>query len=153
MVNSKYIRKVDPEIATAIDNEVSRQQNNLELIASENVISPAVMEAMGSVLSNKYAEGYPGKRFYGGCEFVDDVETIAIQRANEIYGSIYANVQAHSGSQANMAALFGLLNPGKRLETWEDLVLPLVLSALSIIMLVASWRLNRKAQELKKEEK
>jgi glycine hydroxymethyltransferase len=112
MVYSKYIKKVDPEIATAIDNEINRQQFNLELIASENVISPAVMEAMGSVLSNKYAEGYPGKRFYGGCNFVDDVETIAIQRANEVYGSIYANVQAHSGSQANMAALFAFLNPG-----------------------------------------
>lgn len=111
-VNSNNIRKVDPEIAKAIDSEIDRQQNNLELIASENVISAAVMEAMGSVLSNKYAEGYPGKRFYGGCHFVDDVETIAIQRANEIYGSVYANVQAHSGSQANMAALFGLLDPG-----------------------------------------
>ncbi|MBU1171685.1 MAG: serine hydroxymethyltransferase [Proteobacteria bacterium] len=111
-MNSEHIRKVDPEIAAAIDGEIARQQNNLELIASENVISPAVMEAMGSVLSNKYAEGYPGKRFYGGCHFVDDVETIAIQRANEVYGSVYANVQAHSGSQANMAALFGFLEPG-----------------------------------------
>lgn len=111
-MNSTNIRKTDPEIATAIDYEISRQMNNLELIASENVISPAVMEAMGSCLSNKYAEGYPGKRFYGGCEFVDDVETIAISRANELYGSVYANVQPHSGSQANMAALFGLLSPG-----------------------------------------
>lgn len=112
MINLRYIKKVDSEIATAISNEISRQQNNLELIASENIISAAVMEAMGSVLSNKYAEGYPGKRYYGGCEFVDDVETIAINRANALYGSVYANVQAHSGSQANMAALFGLLSPG-----------------------------------------
>jgi glycine hydroxymethyltransferase len=113
MVNLNYIRKVDPDIAAAIENEIDRQQNNLELIASENVISAAVMTAMGSVLSNKYAEGYPGKRYYGGCHFVDDVESIAITRANEVFGSIYANVQAHSGSQANMAALFGLVNPGE----------------------------------------
>ena len=112
MVHLKYIRTVDPEIANAIENEISRQQNSLELIASENIISSAVMEAMGSVLSNKYAEGYPGKRYYGGCDFVDDVETLAINRANALYGSVYANVQAHSGSQANMAALFGLLEPG-----------------------------------------
>lgn len=112
MINLRYIKKVDSDIATAISNEISRQQNNLEMIASENIISAAVMEAMGSVLSNKYAEGYPGKRYYGGCDFVDDVETIAIERANALYGSVYANVQAHSGSQANMAALFGLLSPG-----------------------------------------
>jgi glycine hydroxymethyltransferase len=112
MINLRYIKKVDSDIATAISNEISRQQNNLEMIASENIISAAVMEAMGSVLSNKYAEGYPGKRYYGGCDFVDDVETIAIDRANALYGSVYANVQAHSGSQANMAALFGLLSPG-----------------------------------------
>lgn len=112
MIHLKYIRNIDPEIATAIDNEVNRQQNNLELIASENVISPAVMQAMGSVLSNKYAEGYPGKRYYGGCDFVDDVETIAINRACEVYGAVYANAQPHSGSQANMAALFAFLEPG-----------------------------------------
>lgn len=112
MINLRYIKKVDPEIATAISHEISRQQNNLEMIASENIISAAVMEAMGSVLSNKYAEGYPGKRYYGGCDFVDDVETLAIERANALYGSVYANVQAHSGSQANMAALFAFLSPG-----------------------------------------
>jgi len=113
-VDTKSIRTVDPEIAEAIDNEYSRQQNNLELIASENVISKTVMKAIGSVLSNKYAEGYPGKRFYGGCEYVDDVETIAIDRVKELFGAGYANVQAHSGSQANMAALFGMLEPGDR---------------------------------------
>ncbi len=114
-MDTKSIRTVDPEIAEAIDNEYSRQQNNLELIASENVISKTVMKAIGSVLSNKYAEGYPGKRFYGGCEFVDNIETIAIDRVKELFGAEYANVQAHSGSQANMAALFGMLEPGDRL--------------------------------------
>lgn len=113
-MDSKSIQAVDPEIAAAIDSEVLRQQNNLELIASENVISKTVMKAIGSVLSNKYAEGYPGKRFYGGCEYVDDVETIAIDRAKELFGASYANVQAHSGSQANMAALFGMLEPGDK---------------------------------------
>ncbi len=113
-MDSKSIQAVDPEIAAAIDNEVLRQQNNLELIASENVISKTVMKAIGSVLSNKYAEGYPGKRFYGGCEYVDDVETIAIERAKELFGAGYANVQAHSGSQANMAALFGMLEHGDK---------------------------------------
>lgn len=113
-MDSKSIQAVDPEIAAAIDSEVLRQQNNLELIASENVISKTVMKAIGSVLSNKYAEGYPGKRFYGGCEYVDDVETIAIERAKELFGASYANVQAHSGSQANMAALFGMLEPGDK---------------------------------------
>lgn len=113
-MDSKIIHRVDPEIATAIDSEVLRQQNNLELIASENVISKTVMKAIGSVLSNKYAEGYPGKRFYGGCEYVDTVETIAIERVKELFGAAYANVQAHSGSQANMAALFGMLEPGDK---------------------------------------
>ncbi len=113
-MDSKSIKIVDPEIAAAIDSEVLRQQNNLELIASENVISKTVMKAIGSVLSNKYAEGYPGKRFYGGCEYVDNVETIAIERVKKLFGATYANVQAHSGSQANMAALFGMLEPGDR---------------------------------------
>ncbi len=113
-MDSKSIKIVDPEIAAAIDSEVLRQQNNLELIASENVISKTVMKAIGSVLSNKYAEGYPGKRFYGGCEHVDDVETIAIERVKKLFGAAYANVQAHSGSQANMAALFGMLESGDR---------------------------------------
>ena len=111
-MNLKCIRDVDPDIALAIENEISRQENNLELIASENAVSEAVMEAMGSPLTNKYAEGYPGKRYYGGCSHVDTAEAIAIDRAKELFGAAYVNVQPHSGSQANMAALFGMLEPG-----------------------------------------
>lgn len=103
---------VDPEIAMEIDHELNRQRNKLELIASENIVSQAVMEAQGSVLTNKYAEGYPGKRYYGGCEFVDVVEQMAIDRAKQLFGAEYANVQPHSGAQANMAVFFALLTPG-----------------------------------------
>jgi glycine hydroxymethyltransferase len=103
---------VDPEIAMQIDHELNRQRNKLELIASENIVSQAVMEAQGSVLTNKYAEGYPGKRYYGGCEFVDVVEQLAIDRAKKLFGAEYANVQPHSGAQANMAVFFALLTPG-----------------------------------------
>lgn len=103
---------VDPEIKQAIDAELSRQRNKLELIASENIVSKAVMEAQGSVLTNKYAEGYPGKRYYGGCECVDVVEQLAIDRAKELFGAAYVNVQPHSGAQANMAVFFALLTPG-----------------------------------------
>ncbi|MBQ2976972.1 MAG: serine hydroxymethyltransferase [Clostridia bacterium] len=102
----------DPEIARAIADECQRQEAHIELIASENFVSPAVMAAMGSPLTNKYAEGYPGKRYYGGCYCVDVVEQIAIDRAKELYGAEHANVQPHSGSQANMAVYFALLNPG-----------------------------------------
>jgi glycine hydroxymethyltransferase len=102
---------VDPEVRQALDRELERQRNTLELIASENFVSPAVLEAQGSVLTNKYAEGYPGKRYYGGCEFVDEVESLAIQRAKSLYGSEHANVQPHSGSQANMAIYFSALSP------------------------------------------
>ena len=102
----------DPEIAKAISDECARQEAHIELIASENFVSPAVMAAMGSPLTNKYAEGYPGKRYYGGCIYVDEAERIAIERAKELYGADHANVQPHSGSQANMAVYFGLLNPG-----------------------------------------
>ena len=109
-LNETY--KVDPEIARAIEDEVERQRNKIELIASENFVSEAVMEAMGTPLTNKYAEGYPGKRYYGGCENVDVVEQIAIERAKEIFGAEHANVQAHSGAQANMAVFFAVLNPG-----------------------------------------
>ncbi|MCL1882082.1 MAG: serine hydroxymethyltransferase [Oscillospiraceae bacterium] len=107
-----YVTTVDKEIGDAMNAELSRQRRNLELIASENIVSPAVMAAMGSVLTNKYAEGYPGKRYYGGCECVDVVESIAIERAKKLFGSNFANVQAHSGSQANMAAYFALLEHG-----------------------------------------
>lgn len=106
------LANVDPEIKTAIDNELSRQRNKLEMIASENIVSKAVMEAQGSVLTNKYAEGYPGKRYYGGCEYVDVVEQLAIDRAKKLFGAEYANVQPHSGVQANTAVYFALLKPG-----------------------------------------
>src|SRR5581483_11434635 len=102
----------DPVIANAIDNEVARQANGLELIASENFVSQALLEAAGSVLTNKYAEGYPGKRYYGGCEFVDVVESLAINRAKALFGAEHANVQPHSGAQANMSVYFTLLKPG-----------------------------------------
>jgi len=102
----------DPEVATAIRRETERQEFNLELIASENFVSEAVLEAQGSVLTNKYAEGYPGKRYYGGCEHVDVVETLAIERAKELFGAEHANVQPHAGSQANMAVYFTALKPG-----------------------------------------
>ena len=106
------LKKTDPKIASALEAELSRQRHKLELIASENIVSRAVMEAQGSVLTNKYAEGYPGKRYYGGCECVDVVETLAIERAKELFGAGYANVQPHSGAQANMAVFFALLSPG-----------------------------------------
>ncbi|KRL97087.1 serine hydroxymethyltransferase [Liquorilactobacillus satsumensis] len=102
----------DPELWTAIENEAERQQNNLELIASENIVSKGVLAAQGSVLTNKYAEGYPGKRYYGGCEFVDVVENLALERAKRLFGAKYANVQPHSGSQANQVAYLALIKPG-----------------------------------------
>src|SRR4029079_17715195 len=103
---------VDPDVATAIDNETRRQHEGLELIASENFVSEAVLEAMGSVFTNKYAEGYPGKRYYGGCEFADVVENLARDRAKQLFGAEHANVQPHAGSQANMAAFAAVLQPG-----------------------------------------
>ena len=106
------ITKVDPEVAAAMTDELNRQNNNLELIASENIVSKAVMAAMGSHLTNKYAEGYPGKRYYGGCQYVDVVEDLARERAKELFGCEYVNVQPHSGAQANMAVFFAILNPG-----------------------------------------
>lgn len=106
------LKQSDPEIAKEIDLELNRQRTKLELIASENIVSKAVMEAQGSVLTNKYAEGYPGKRYYGGCEYVDVVEQLAIDRAKKLFGAEYANVQPHSGAQANMAVFFALLTPG-----------------------------------------
>ncbi|MCJ7815029.1 MAG: serine hydroxymethyltransferase, partial [Xanthomonadales bacterium] len=106
------IRGFDDELADAIEAERVRQEEHVELIASENYASPRVLEAQGSVLTNKYAEGYPGKRYYGGCEFVDRAELLAQERAKELFGANYANVQPHSGSQANSAAYHALLNPG-----------------------------------------
>ncbi|HOI82335.1 MAG TPA: serine hydroxymethyltransferase [Synergistales bacterium] len=109
---SEALRKVDPSIAAVIDSELKREREGIELIASENVVSPAVLAAMGSVLTNKYAEGYPRKRYYGGCEVVDKAEDLARVRAKELFGCDHANVQPHSGSQANMAAYFSVLKPG-----------------------------------------
>ncbi|MBQ5995619.1 MAG: serine hydroxymethyltransferase [Clostridia bacterium] len=107
-----FVSAFDPEVGEAMKKELARQQRNIELIASENIVSPAVMAAMGSVLTNKYAEGYPAHRYYGGCECVDVVEDIARDRAKQLFGAGYANVQPHSGAQANMAVYFALLNPG-----------------------------------------
>ena len=112
MRNFDLLKKNDPELYEAIAAETRRQQNKIELIASENFVSETVMEANGTTLTNKYAEGYPGKRYYGGCECVDIAETIAIERAKKLFGAGYANVQPHSGAQANMAVFFALLNPG-----------------------------------------
>src|SRR5512144_2735332 len=113
------LRSVDPEIADAAEHERQRQQENIELIASENFVSPAVMEAQGSTLTNKYAEGYPKKRWYGGCENVDQAEQLAIDRAKKLFGAEHANVQPHSGSGANMAVYFALLKPGDRMLTMD----------------------------------
>ena len=112
MKDYTLLKQNDPEIYEAVMNETNRQRNKIELIASENFVSETVMEANGTTLTNKYAEGYPGKRYYGGCEFVDVVETLAIERAKKLFGAEYANVQAHSGAQANLAVFFGLLQPG-----------------------------------------
>src|SRR5215208_843092 len=112
MNRNSSLAEVDPIISDAIDNEVARQANGLELIASENFVSEAVLEAAGSVFTNKYAEGYPGKRYYGGCEWSDVVEQTAIDRAKQIFGAEHANVQPHSGAQANYAAMTPFLKPG-----------------------------------------
>ena len=114
------IGKQDPDIASLIAKEGDRQEHTLELIASENHVSPAVLEAMGSVLTNKYAEGYPGKRYYGGCEFYDQIENIAIDRAKQLFGCRYANVQPHSGANANLAAFMAMMKPG---DTFASLML------------------------------
>ena len=112
MYTMEDIEAVDMEIAQAIKDEFDRQNSHIELIASENWVSPAVMSAMGSVLTNKYAEGYPGKRYYGGCDCVDVVEELARERAKKLFGCDYVNVQPHSGAQANMAVQFAVLKPG-----------------------------------------
>ena len=112
MYELEEVRKVDREIADLIEEETKRQQSKIELIASENFVSKAVMAAMGSTLTNKYAEGYPGKRYYGGCEVVDKIEDLARERAKELFGADHANVQPNSGSQANQAVFFAVLKPG-----------------------------------------
>ena len=106
------LARIDPEVADALNKELHRQQNNIELIASENFVSEEVLAAQGSVLTNKYAEGYPGRRYYGGCEYVDVVETLAIERAKALFGAEGANVQPHSGTQANLEVYFSVLQPG-----------------------------------------
>ncbi len=118
-MNFKFVEKIDPEVAKLIRTEIKRQEEGLELIASENFVSRAVLEALGSPLTNKYAEGYPGRRYYGGCEYYDQIETIAIERAKELFGVEYANVQPHSGAQANMAVYFAFLKPGDTILTME----------------------------------
>ncbi len=115
MVDFNLIAKTDAEIADLMQKELHRQQEHLELIASENIVSEAVMEAMGSHCTNKYAEGYPGKRYYGGCEFVDGIESLAIERAKKLFGAEHANVQPHSGAQANVAVYLAFLNPGDKI--------------------------------------
>lgn len=116
MYNSSFTLKIfDPELAQAVRSEEKRQQENIELIASENYVSPRVLELQGSVLTNKYAEGYPHKRYYGGCEFVDILEQLAISRAKILFKADYENVQPHSGSQANAEAYMALINPGDNL--------------------------------------
>lgn len=112
MYSTEKIKKVDPKVAEIIEREYERQRTHIELIASENWVSEAVLEAAGSILTNKYAEGYPGKRYYGGCEVVDEVENLAIERVKQLYGAEYVNVQPHSGSQANFAVFFAILKPG-----------------------------------------
>ncbi len=112
MYQVDLIKKIDPEVAESIEKEVNRQRNKLEMIASENFVSEAVLQALGTPLTNKYAEGYPGKRYYGGCEFVDVVEQLAIDRAKELFGADHVNVQPHSGAQANSAVYFAMLDPG-----------------------------------------
>jgi len=107
-----YLKESDPDVYSSIRHELARQSNQLELIASENIVSEAVLEAQGSIFTNKYAEGYPGRRYYGGCEYADQIESLAIERALKIFGAEYANVQPHSGSQANMAVYFASLQPG-----------------------------------------
>ena len=121
MYGFEEIEKVDKEIADCIKAEVERQNSHIELIASENWVSKAVMASMGSLLTNKYAEGYPGKRFYGGCVCVDEVERLAIERAKKLFGCEYANVQPHSGAQANMAVFYAMLKPGDThgLKSWR----------------------------------
>ena len=114
-VNDQSIAEIDPDIAQVLDRELARQQSTLEMIASENFVPRAVLQAQGSVLTNKYAEGYPGKRYYGGCEEVDVAEQIAIDRAKELFGAEHANVQPHSGATANAAVMHALARPGDTL--------------------------------------
>ena len=134
--NIEFLKSYDPEIGNAIGMELARQRRGIELIASENFVSPAVLAAMGSPLTNKYAEGYPGKRDYCGCECVDIVENIAIERAKKLFGAEHANVQPHSGAQANTAVYFAMLNPG---DTVLGMSLQSLVSGAMICEQVFSW--------------
>ncbi|MGM0389905.1 MAG: aminotransferase class I/II-fold pyridoxal phosphate-dependent enzyme, partial [Natrinema limicola] len=118
-MNFDPVSSVDPDVAEALQNETDRQEDTLMMIASENAVSEAVISAQGSALTNKYAEGYPGARYYGGCENVDEIEQLAIDRAKELFGAEHANVQPHSGTQANMAVLMGVLEPGDKILSLE----------------------------------
>jgi glycine hydroxymethyltransferase len=109
---TKHLEDADPEVWSAVEHEADRQQNEIELIASENIVSQAVLDAAGTLLTNKYAEGYPGKRYYGGCQYVDVVEQLAIDRAKRLFNCAFANVQPHSGSQANQSVMLALIKPG-----------------------------------------
>ena len=115
-MDMRTLAEADPEIATAVRGELNRQNSGLELIASENFVSRAILSAAGSVFTNKYAEGYPGRRYYGGCEYVDVVESLAIARAKKLFGAEHANVQPHAGAQANMAVYFAVMKPGDTVE-------------------------------------
>ena len=144
----------DPEVATALAGELGRQRDRLELIASENIVSTAVLQAQGSIMTNKYAEGYPGKRYYGGCEWVDRTEQLAIDRACRLFGARFANVQPHSGAQANMAVAFALLQPddvlmgmslahGRAPDTWRGADLVGQMAAVGAIRRARGGRADR----------
>ena len=111
----EHVKKIDKELYASLEKEVNRQEHNIELIASENFASLGVMEMQGSILTNKYAEGYPNKRYYGGCKYIDEIETLAIERIKKLFNAKYANVQPHSGSSANMAAIRSLINKGDKI--------------------------------------
>ena len=134
----RSLAETDPDIARAIQDETRRQAEGLELIASENFVSEAVLEAAGSVFTNKYAEGYPGKRYYGGCEFVDQAEELARERLKKLFGAEYANVQPHSGSQANMAVYFTFLKPGDKVIVYTNLR--------SFTYIITGWELVKPTQ-------
>ena len=143
----QYLSQLDPEVGASVQEEFARQQRNIELIASENIVSPAVMVAMGTCLTNKYAEGYPGHRYYGGCQFVDQVEQIAIDRACKLFGAKYANVQPHSGSQANMAAYFSVMKPGDTLLILGEAETGLIVSRPDVLNNLADEILNNVKKE------
>ena len=136
-MNLEKLAVVDPEIDGIIHEELNRQRNKIELIASENFVTPAVMEAMGTILTNKYAEGYPGHRYYGGCEYVDKVETLAIERAKKLFGAKFANVQPHCGASTNMTIYFAFLKPGDTMTLEQALHLLLISSANDVALMIA----------------